>query len=226
MADNTVLNPGSGGDVMATDDIGGVKHPRFKIEFGPDGVATEVSAINPLPVIGQGAAANSTFRASTTEVTLALTVGVNRIMSLWKPAALTKNVYINKITLYFKATHTAGTGLYTMAFITADSVTGTALNIAPVNRGATPSTLLARQAPTASTLEATVRPLFAFTKALAATTGSPLDAMVPVYTGERDKHERITLRSGQAEGLLIYQNVTAALTGAPIVACEIEWEEV
>lgn len=50
MADNTQINTGAGGDVIATDDIGGVKHQRVKMEFGDDGIATDVSAINPLPV--------------------------------------------------------------------------------------------------------------------------------------------------------------------------------
>ena len=50
MADNTTLNPGTGGDVIATDDIGGVKYQITKNAFGGDGVATPVSAANPMPV--------------------------------------------------------------------------------------------------------------------------------------------------------------------------------
>lgn len=50
MADDTVLNVGSGGDTIASDDIGGVKHQRVKQQFGPDGSATDVSAAAPLPV--------------------------------------------------------------------------------------------------------------------------------------------------------------------------------
>lgn len=55
MADNTVLNAGSGGDTIATDDIGGVKHQRVKVEFGADGSATDVSTGSPLPVANLGA---------------------------------------------------------------------------------------------------------------------------------------------------------------------------
>ena len=40
MADNTVLNAGSGGDTIASDDIAGIKHQRIKIEYGEDGSAT------------------------------------------------------------------------------------------------------------------------------------------------------------------------------------------
>lgn len=50
MADNTVLSTGSGGDTIATDDIGGVKHQRVKVEFGADGSATDVSSTDPLPI--------------------------------------------------------------------------------------------------------------------------------------------------------------------------------
>jgi hypothetical protein len=50
MADNVTLNAGSGGDTVAADDIGGVKYQRVKNTFGADGVATDVSAVNPFPV--------------------------------------------------------------------------------------------------------------------------------------------------------------------------------
>jgi len=54
MADNTTLNAGSGGDVIATDDIGGVKYQRVKLAFGADGSAADVSDANPLPVATRG----------------------------------------------------------------------------------------------------------------------------------------------------------------------------
>lgn len=50
MADNTVLNTGTGGDTIASDDIGGIKHQRVKVEHGADGSATDVSTSSPLPV--------------------------------------------------------------------------------------------------------------------------------------------------------------------------------
>lgn len=51
MADNTTLDPGAGGDTIATDDIGpGVKYQRVKVNFGADGSATDVSSAAPLPV--------------------------------------------------------------------------------------------------------------------------------------------------------------------------------
>lgn len=51
MADNTTLNTGTGGDTIATDDIGGVKFQRVKIAIGADGVNDgDVSSANALPV--------------------------------------------------------------------------------------------------------------------------------------------------------------------------------
>ena len=50
MANNTQINEASTlGDIIATEDIGGVKHELVKVEFGGDGVATKVSAADPLP---------------------------------------------------------------------------------------------------------------------------------------------------------------------------------
>ena len=52
MADNTPLNTGSGGDTIATDDIGGVKFQRIKLVHGPDGTNNgDIAASNPLPGI-------------------------------------------------------------------------------------------------------------------------------------------------------------------------------
>jgi hypothetical protein len=53
MADNiTALgNTGTGTDVFATDEIGGVHHPRTKIGFGVDGSYEDVSPTSRLPVV-------------------------------------------------------------------------------------------------------------------------------------------------------------------------------
>jgi hypothetical protein len=64
MADNTTLNAGTGGDVVATDDIGGVKHQRVKVEFGADGSASDVSPTNPLPVGKAFKTRSDTFAAT------------------------------------------------------------------------------------------------------------------------------------------------------------------
>lgn len=72
MADNTTINSGAGGDVIATDDIDGVKYQRVKVTFGADGSATDVSPAAPLPVVEDpaSAAATTAVASSSTAVDL------------------------------------------------------------------------------------------------------------------------------------------------------------
>lgn len=50
MSDNVGYTPGSG-EIVATDDIGGVQYQRVKLALGADGVyAGDVSGDNPMPV--------------------------------------------------------------------------------------------------------------------------------------------------------------------------------
>lgn len=49
MSDGISVSPGAGAKI-ATDEINGDHYQRFKLTFGVDGVATDVSAISPLPV--------------------------------------------------------------------------------------------------------------------------------------------------------------------------------
>jgi hypothetical protein len=44
MADNTTLNAGTGGDVIASDDIAGVKYQRIKLSVGADGAAADAAS--------------------------------------------------------------------------------------------------------------------------------------------------------------------------------------
>jgi len=64
MADNITLNPGSGGSVVASDDISGVQHQLVKVEFGADGSVTPVSEANPLPA--RNPAATSVYSTTVT----------------------------------------------------------------------------------------------------------------------------------------------------------------
>jgi hypothetical protein len=49
--DNTTISLETTGDVIATDDIGGVKYQRMKMIVGADGVNDgDVSSTNPMPV--------------------------------------------------------------------------------------------------------------------------------------------------------------------------------
>lgn len=53
MADNVGYTPGSGATIAA-DEIGGVLFQRVKMTTGVDGVAADVSEIDPMPVMGKG----------------------------------------------------------------------------------------------------------------------------------------------------------------------------
>lgn len=50
MADGIVLNAGSAGDTVSADDLGSFKVQRVKMQYGPDGSATDVSLGTPMPI--------------------------------------------------------------------------------------------------------------------------------------------------------------------------------
>jgi len=50
MADNIVLDAGSGGSTVATDDDGTAHHQYVKVEFGADNTQTKVTSSAGLPV--------------------------------------------------------------------------------------------------------------------------------------------------------------------------------
>lgn len=64
MSDNVTLNPGTGGAVVATDDIAGVQFQRVKLTWGVDGVANDASVANPFPVTDAAIQALITVLAS------------------------------------------------------------------------------------------------------------------------------------------------------------------
>lgn len=54
MADNILLNAGSGGAMIAADDVSGVKYQVVKLAVGADGAASLIANGNPLPVSDAG----------------------------------------------------------------------------------------------------------------------------------------------------------------------------
>ena len=77
MADNTILNSGTGGDTIGTDDVGGIKYQLVKVAYGLDGAVTRVTATTTLPVdAGAGALLlASTATIGTTTVALGGSTG-------------------------------------------------------------------------------------------------------------------------------------------------------
>ncbi len=79
MANNTQLNTNvTSGDTIATEDIAGVKHELVKVEFGADGIATKVSATDPLPVT-TGGLTDTELRATPVPVSGTVTVDTSTL---------------------------------------------------------------------------------------------------------------------------------------------------
>lgn len=81
MADNVGYTPGSG-EIIATDDIGGVQYQRVKPVWGTDGVANDVNANTPLPIqaIGELMEAIEAMRMAVQSLTR--TVGLAQVNPL------------------------------------------------------------------------------------------------------------------------------------------------
>jgi hypothetical protein len=121
MADNTTLPVGTGGDVIATDElttlnggaVSGFKVQRTKPGFGVDGDLTDVSKANPLPIENRST-------VSTISVTAATGVAVTATVPA--PAAgLFNYITFIDITLYATA---ARTGAATPVLVTTTNITG------------------------------------------------------------------------------------------------------
>ena len=153
MADNTTLNTGSGGDVVATDDIGGVKHQRVKIEYGADGSATDVSASTPLPSFNSHTGrtfiqfwANAAAAGTTgTETAITLTKGgtTGGATSSAASHVITSGKRLRIVSIVFATrghnTATAQVTTFNLRINSAGAVTTTS-NIAFSARSATPAT--------------------------------------------------------------------------------------
>ena len=79
MSDNTQLNTGTGGDLIATDELtqlngaaapAGLKVQRVKVGFGPDGNLQDVTDAAPLPVAGTLSVSNFPAQTGLTDAEL------------------------------------------------------------------------------------------------------------------------------------------------------------
>jgi len=119
MADNTVLNSGSGGDTIASDDIAGVKYQRVKVTFGADGSATDAATTAPLPV----------RMSDGTDLALVTAAGEQNVIATAQPGVDIGDVTINNasgasavniqdggnsVTVDGTVTANAGTGTFTV----------------------------------------------------------------------------------------------------------------
>lgn len=114
MADNTTLNAGTGGDVIATDDlttlnggaVSGFKAQRVKVGFGSDGALTDASETAGLPVvIRPGAVLGSYSIAAQTGIYAGLAAGAILFSMRWSDA--TKICRISRINVRVNTTTAA-----------------------------------------------------------------------------------------------------------------------
>jgi hypothetical protein len=127
MSDNTTLPTMAGGDVIATDDIGGIKFQRVKNTFGVDGVAVDVSTTNPLPCTTDNQR-KSTYTATVARLsTGALTANtLKQFLSFEHSAGATKTMRLRALIISGYATSTtAGTVEFQLLRGTAASSGGT-----------------------------------------------------------------------------------------------------
>lgn len=88
MADNTLT---TSGDLIATDDIAGVKVQRVKVQYGADGSATDVATANPLPVKGAklSTAAVSAVASAASATTLKASNGSRESLKIFNDSSAT-----------------------------------------------------------------------------------------------------------------------------------------
>src|SRR4051812_39809137 len=94
MADNSTL-PATG-DVIASDDVGGVKYQRVKPSFGVDGAAVDVSATDPLPAYLTGQTVTGTL-TGTGSVTISDLKGAATVTVEGVATAMTTHTFLMEV---------------------------------------------------------------------------------------------------------------------------------
>ena len=141
MADNITSNPGSGGAVIATDDISSVHYTRVKRSAGRDGIAADVGTI--FRVISAGSTNATSVKASAGTLYALICINLNaavRYLKLYnKASSPTVGTDTPVMTIPIPG-NTAGAGLVINLDPGADFSTGIALalttGVADANTGA------------------------------------------------------------------------------------------
>lgn len=222
MADNTLLNVGTGGDTIATDDIGGIKYQRVKVTYGADGSSTDVSPTSPLPIISGN---KVTYRAATAAVLVTATTVSVPFFLIQGSATKTirvQSIIISGLTLTAVAYVNIGVAKYSTA---ATAGTATALTKVPVDSNSAAATANLVQvytaAPTRGTLVGYIsarRNLGQATTAAAA--GIPEDIHFDFSDG---KDGTTAILRGTAEGIGLEFLVAPA--SAVSMLLRVEWIE-
>ncbi len=127
MADNSSLPVASGNETFANDDIGGIKYPRPKINWGPDGTANDVDVASGKPLPAQIRSATGlipigepTDAAATATDTTSVTA-----ISLWKQISKTLQAMVSAASTGLFAKITDGTNTATVKAVSTAPVTAT-----------------------------------------------------------------------------------------------------
>jgi hypothetical protein len=223
MADNTQLNTGAGGDVIASDDIGGVKFQRIKLIHGADGTNDgDVSTVNGLPV---SQIRKATYRASTTAVLVPAVTSPNPWFTIYGSATKTikiQSIIISGLTLTAVAYLNIGLRKYSTAVSGGTSTALTAVPLDSSSAAATATNINVYTAvPTAGTTLGDIsnrRVIGQATTAAAAGIPQMIDFdFTPAGDGTA-----IVLR-GTAQGVGLYWITAPAST--PSLLLRIEWTE-
>lgn len=217
MVDNTTLPTGSGGDVIATDDIGGVKFQRVKLIHGADGLnAGDVASTNPLPItIRSDAAAYTVFipasAAGSNKVFFDLfnATGSGRMLKVKSVRAIKDgSVGVNgalSVKLFLTRTTAIGTG-GTAAVENGTSLTVPAISEHDTASAALPAQITARLAPAGgATADAVIAERHVFTEETNASTYDRIEFVTP----EAVDIQPIKIREN--EGIRVVQGPVASV---------------
>lgn len=203
MPDNTTLNTGTGGDTIASDDIGGVKFQRNKLIYGADGVNSgDVSTTNPLPVTINSNMKKTYIVPINRLVNVALAANTTRQqISIEHALSSTKTVRLRRIHIgALNTTAVAGDLRVFIDYGTAASSAGTVITAQPVNAASSAAECVAKSLPT---IVAATTKLTCFVGSVPATANSSIVGIICYDWKEAGESEAFTLRAGVLESLVI-----------------------
>ena len=170
------------------------------------------------------------YQVVTGEITSGTAVAVANPLTIWHPVTLTKDVFITEIGVNVRIVQTAGTYAFELSFISAEAATpgGTTLTPQQLDRSQPASGLTVRQSPTgAPTLTGQIFQRAAQALPAAAVPQiSNYDGIVVYRARDLDDYsDAILLRNGQAEGIVIRQNIITTLSTAPVFSVYARYVE-
>lgn len=218
MADNTLINPGSGGDTVRDKDRAGVKTQIVGLDVGI-GTGTESLTQGYVPV---SFFENVTYVCNTGAITGATATGTKSLAYIWHPASVALTYEIIRVNVNVIAGVGGGMRIE-LRRITAENATpgGSTGTVFPKNPG---------DAATGGTVR--IGPTGAPTRQTGVYQGSNYPTNVNgnwfipfVNSQAASQSKEYTMRASTAEGFEIVQEVTATISTAPVFNITVEWVE-